>query len=103
MLRKLKNTFKITDLNKNGIAEIAIKGGIPKKSESNNQNGVAHSISLDGSQNGTIRIDANTGWILGSKLNMITTQKETFSDGKQSQVLSKKTNSLVSINPSYKF
>jgi hypothetical protein len=99
---KLTTTYTLKSV-ENGIAEISVKGGIPKKSESNNQNGVAHSISLDGSQNGTIKVDANTGWILGSKLNMTTNQNESFSDGKQSQVLSKKTNSLVTINPSYKF
>ena len=64
---------------------------------------MSHEISLEGSQNGTIRIDANTGWILGTKLNLTTSQKESLSDGKQSQSLSKKSSSLVSINPSYKF
>jgi hypothetical protein len=36
---------------------------------------MSHEISLEGSQNGTIRIDANTGWILGTKLNLTTSQK----------------------------
>lgn len=99
---KLTTTYTLKSV-ENGIAEITVKGGIPKKSQSNAQNGVSHTISLDGSQNGTIKIDANTGWILGSKLNMTTQQKESLSDGKQSQTMSKKTTSLVSINPSYKF
>lgn len=99
---KLSTTYTLKSV-ENGIAEISVKGGIPRKSQSNSQNGVSHTISLDGTQNGTIRVDANSGWILGSKLNMNTTQKESFSDGKQSQVMSKKTNSLVTINPSYKF
>jgi molybdopterin-binding protein len=64
---------------------------------------MSHSVSLEGNQNGTIRIDANTGWILGSNLKLNTTEKESLSDGKQSQTLSKTSNSLVSINPSYKF
>ena len=99
---KLSTTYTLKSV-ENGIAEISVKGGIPRKAQSNAQNGVTHSISLEGSQNGTIRLDANSGWILGSKLNMNTSQNESFSDGKQTQSMTKKTNSLVSINPSYKF
>ena len=85
------------------LLEIAVKGGIPRKAKSESKNGMSHSVSLEGNQNGTIRIDANTGWILGSNLKLNTTEKESLSDGKQSQTLSKTSNSLVSINPSYKF
>lgn len=99
---KISTTYTLTKV-ENGIAEIAVKGGIPRKAKSESKNGMSHSVSLEGNQNGTIRIDANTGWILGSKLNMKTTEKESLSDGKQSQTLSKTSNSLVSINPSYKF
>lgn len=99
---KITTTYTLTKV-ENGIAEIYIKGGIPKKDKKQAKDGMSHEISLEGSQNGTIRIDANTGWILGTKLNLTTSQKESLSDGKQSQSLSKKSSSLVSINPSYKF
>lgn len=99
---KISTTYTFSKI-ENGIAEITVKGGIPRKAKSQSKNGVSHSISLEGSQDGTIRIDANTGWILGSKLNLSTAEKESISDGKQSQNLSKKTSSMVSINPSYKF
>ncbi len=64
---------------------------------------MTHSVSIEGVQTGTIKIDANSGWILRLKIQMNTTEKESLSDGKQSQTMSKKTNSLVTINPSYKF
>ena len=99
---KISTTYTLTKV-ENGIAEIAVKGGIPRKAKSESKNGMSHSVSLEGNQNGTIRIDANTGWILGSNLKLNTTEKESLSDGKQSQTLSKTSNSLVSINPSYKF
>lgn len=99
---KISTTYTLTKV-ENGVAEISIKGGIPRKAKSESKNGLSHSISLEGNQNGTIRLDANTGWILGTKLNLDTTEKESLSDGKQNQTLSKKTSSLVSINPSYKF
>ncbi len=55
---------------------------------------MTHSVSIEGVQTGTIKIDANSGWILGSKIQMNTTEKKVLSDGKQSQSMSKKTNSL---------
>lgn len=99
---KISTTYTLKSV-ENGIAEIAVKGGIPRKANTQSKQGLTHSISLEGSQSGTIRLDANSGWILGSKLTMNTVEKESLTDGKQSQNMSKKSNTLVSINPSYKF
>ena len=99
---KISTTYTLKSVD-NGIAEIAIKGGIPRKANTQSKNGLTHSLSLEGTQTGTIKLDANTGWILGSKLQLNSTEKESLTDGKQSQSMTKKSNSLVSINPNYKF
>ena len=99
---KISTTYTLKKV-EDGIAEISIKGGIPRKANNQSKDGLTHSISLEGSQTGTIILDASTGWILGSKLQLKTIEKESLTDGKQSQTMSKKTNSLVTINPSYKF
>ena len=99
---KINTTYTLAKV-EDGIAEITVKGGIPRKAKTQSKNGMTHSVSIEGNQTGTIKIDANSGWILGSKIQMNTTEKESLSDGKQSQSMSKKTNSLVTINPSYKF
>ncbi len=70
-----------------------------QKSDSKKQEGITHSISVEGSQNGKIILDANTGWILSSKQNMTTTQKESLSDGKQSQTMTQTTQSSITLNP----
>ncbi len=86
----------------NGIAEIAVTGGIPKKTEKKSQGPITHSMSSELAQNGTIKFDENTGWIINQNINVKTTQVETISDGKQSQSMKSVSNSSVMVNPSAK-
>ncbi|PWN70599.1 hypothetical protein C1631_011615 [Chryseobacterium phosphatilyticum] len=86
----------------NGVAEIAVTGGIPKKTEKKNQGPITHSLSSELTQNGSIKFDENTGWITNQNINVITTQIETISDGKQSQSMKSVSKSSVMVNPSAK-
>ena len=86
----------------NGIAEISVTGGIPKKSEKKTQAEITHSISSELSQNGKIIFDQNTGWITNQNINVVTTQIETISDGKQSQSMKNVSKSTIMVNPSSK-
>ena len=38
-------------------AETTIKGGIPRKAKTQSKNGMTHSVSIEGNQTGTIKID----------------------------------------------
>ena len=69
----------------NGIAEISIKGGIPLKSEKQ-------------TQQGNITIDQNTGWIKKSTLNIKTTNKQSMTDGKQTESVTQTSDSTITIN-----
>lgn len=95
---KLTTTYKLENVSE-GKAIISVKGSIPKKSESKKQEGITHSISIEGSQKGKITLNANTGWIENSNQTMTTVQKETLSDGKQSQSMTQTTNASIIINP----
>lgn len=86
----------------NGIAEIAVTGGIPKKTEKKAQGPITHSMSSELAQTGTIKFDENTGWIMNQNINVKTTQIESISDGKQSQSMKSVSNSSVMVNPSAK-
>jgi len=86
----------------NGIAEISVTGGIPKKTEKQAQGPITHSMSSELAQNGTIKFDQNTGWITNQNIKVVTTQIETISDGKQSQSMKSVSNSSVMVNPSAK-
>ncbi|MDC8104830.1 DUF6263 family protein [Chryseobacterium sp. PTM-20240506] len=86
----------------NGIAEIGVTGGIPKKTDKQAQGAMTHSISSELVQNGTIKFDENTGWINNQNITVKTTQIETISDGKQSQSMKSVSNSSVMVNPSAK-
>lgn len=83
----------------NGVATIAVNGGIPKKSDKKTQQGVTRSMSSELSQNGIITLDQNTGWIKNQTISVKTTQTETLSDGKQSQSMKSVSNSTVVVNP----
>ncbi|UOE40204.1 DUF6263 family protein [Chryseobacterium suipulveris] len=83
----------------NGIAEISVSGGIPKKSDKATHEGVTRSMSSELSQSGTIKLDQNSGWIKNQVVNVKTTQSETLSDGKQSQTMKTSSNSTVIVNP----
>ena len=82
----------------NGIAEISIKGGIPLKSEKQTQQGVTATISIQGIQQGNITIDQNTGWIKKSTLNIKTTNKQSMTDGKQTESVTQTSDSTITIN-----
>lgn len=97
---KVKITTNYTLKNvKDGVAEVAVSGGIPYQSEKATQQGITRSMSSELSQNGTMKFDINSGWILNQNLTVKTTQKETLSDGKQSQSMTNITNSSVIVNP----
>ena len=97
---KIKLTTKYTLKSAgNGIVEIGVSGGIPKKSDKQTQENMTRTISSELTQNGSITLDQNTGWIKTQKINVKTAQTETLSDGKQSQSMKSVSNSTVSINP----
>ncbi|MGZ5264977.1 MAG: DUF6263 family protein, partial [Kaistella sp.] len=79
---KLTTTYTLKSVG-DGVAVISVGGGIPKKSDKKTQEGITRSMSSELSQNGTITLDQNTGWIKNQKIAVKTTQAETLSDGKQ--------------------
>ncbi len=94
-------TFTLVKV-EDGKAEISVTGVIPSKNDKQTQNGMTHTMSLGGSQTGKIIIDENTGWLLNQNLSIKTTQKESVSDGKQTQSMRKNSTTSIIINPSYK-
>ena len=95
---KLTTTYILKSVG-NGTAEIGVSGGIPKKSDKQSQQGMTHTMSSELSQNGTITIDQNTGWIKNQKIAVKSTQTESISDGKQTQSMKSVSNSNVIVNP----
>ncbi|CAM3141308.1 DUF6263 domain-containing protein [Kaistella daneshvariae] len=95
---KLVTTYELKNVG-NGIAQIGVTGGIPKKSDKQTQQGITRSVSSELSQNGTITLDQNTGWVKNQNISVKTTQAETLSDGKQSQTMKSTSNSTVVVNP----
>lgn len=96
---KLTTTYTLKSVD-NGVAQIAVNGGIPKKSDKKTQEGITRSMSSELSQNGTITLDQNTGWVKNQNIAVKTVQTETLSDGKQSQTMKSSSNSTVVVNPS---
>ena len=96
---KLTTTYTLKSVD-DGIAKIAVSGGIPKKSDKQTKEGVTRSMSSELSQNGTITLDQKTGWVKNQNIAVKTTQTETLSDGKQSQTMKSVSNSTVVVNPS---
>ncbi len=95
---KLTTTYTLKNVN-NGVAEVSVSGGIPKKSDKQTQEGITRSMSSELSQNGKILLDEQTGWVKNQTINVKTTQSETLSDGKQSQTMKSTSNSTVNVNP----
>lgn len=95
---KLTTTYQLKSVG-NGLVEIGISGGIPKKSEKQTQGGMTHTMTSDLSQNGKIVIDQNTGWVKNQNIQVKTNQSESLSDGKQTQTMKSVSNSNVIINP----
>lgn len=98
---KVTSNYVLTSVG-NGVAEVSVTGGIPKKTEKQNQGPITHSLSSELVQNGTMKFDQNTGWITNQNINVVTTQIETISDGKQSQSMKSVSKSSVMVNPSAK-
>ncbi|WHF51636.1 DUF6263 family protein [Chryseobacterium gotjawalense] len=96
---KLTTTYTLKSVG-DGIAQISVVGGIPKKSDKQTQEGVTRSMSSELSQNGTITLDQKTGWVKNQNIAVKTAQTETLSDGKQSQTMKSVSNSTVIVNPS---
>ena len=98
---KISSNYTLNSVG-NGIAEISVSGGMPKKSDKRSQDGITHSLTSELSQNGTIKFDQNTGWIHHQNVSVKTTEAETYSDGKQSQTMKVVNNSSIMVNPSNK-
>ncbi len=98
---KLTTTYTLQSVD-NGVAVIKVNGGIPKKADKKTQQGITHSISSELSQNGTVNLDQNTGWVKNQNIDVKATQTETISDGKQTQSMKNITTSTVMVNPSGK-
>lgn len=81
------------------VAEVNISGGIPKKSKKQTQQGVTQSVSIEGKQSGTIRLDVRTGWMLNSVMNLDNTQKQSLSQGGKTQGVTQSSKTTISINP----
>ncbi len=94
-------TFTLTKV-EDGKAEITVTGVIPSKSDKQTQNGMTHTMSVGGTESGKIIIDEHTGWLLNQNLSIKTTQKESVTDGKQTQSMTKSSTTSIIINPSYK-
>ena len=82
----------------NGVVELSVTGNIPAKSNKQTQNGITMTMSVEGSQNGTLKIDENSGWVLSSKMNIKTTNKQTMTDGKRTETMTAVSESTVSVN-----
>ncbi|MBE2273041.1 MAG: hypothetical protein IAE62_02095 [Flavobacteriales bacterium] len=95
---KLTTTYVLKSVG-NGVAEISVSGGIPKKSDKATQQGVTRTMSSELSQNGKILLDQNTGWVKNQTISVKTAQTETLSDGKQTQSMKSVSNSTVTVNP----
>ncbi|MDR2205153.1 MAG: DUF6263 family protein [Flavobacteriaceae bacterium] len=94
---KITTTYVLKSVG-NGSVEIEISGGIPKKSDKQTQQGVTRTVSSELSQNGTIILDQNTGWVKKQNISVKTAQTETYSDGTQFQTMKSVSNSSVIIN-----
>lgn len=95
---KLTTTYQLDKI-EGGEAVISVSGGIPKKSNSEKNGEMTHSMSVESTQKGSLHIDARTGWMKTSTQTMNTTQTESISNGKETQTMTKVNNSTVTINP----
>lgn len=98
---KINTTYLLKSI-ENGIAHVTVTGGIPYKSEKRSKEGMTHTLSSELSQNGTVQLDQNTGWIKNQNITVKTTQTESISDGKQTQSMKSTSTSTVMVNPAAK-
>lgn len=96
---KVKSNITYTlDKVEKGVAEISVKGSIPAKSDKQKQNGITLTMSVQGSQNGTLKVDENTGWIINSKMNIKTTNKQSMTDGKKTESMTAVSDNTITVN-----
>jgi hypothetical protein len=95
---KLNTTYTLSSVG-NGVAKITLHGGIPNKTDKQSQGNMTHSLSSELAQNGTILFDQNTGWIKNQNITVKTTQKESMSDGKQTQSMTSVNTTSIIVNP----
>ena len=95
---KLATNYTLKSV-KDGVAEITLSGGIPLQSNKATTQGVTQTLSSELTQNGSLKPDVNSGWIINQNISVKTTQKESYSDGKQSQTMTNITNSSIIVNP----
>lgn len=95
---KLTTKFTLAKV-ENGLVNISVTGGIPKKSDKRSQEGMTHTISSELNQSGTITLDQKTGWVKNQNISIKTKQSESLSDGKKTQSMQSETNSTVIVNP----
>lgn len=95
---KLTTTYQLKSVG-NGVAEIAVTGGIPKKTEQQKQGELTHSMTSELIQNGKILVDQNTGWVKTQNINVKSNQTESMSDGKTTESMKSNTVSSVLVNP----
>lgn len=98
---KLVSTYTLKSVG-NGQVVISVNGGIPYKSQKASQGPLTRSMSTELAQSGTITFDQNTGWLKNQNISVKTTQKETVSDGKQTQSMTSVNNSTLMVNPNTK-
>lgn len=95
---KLTSTYTLKSVDGNS-AVVVVNGGIPAQNEKNTQNGITQSLNATLKQSGTLTFDAKTGWFRNQNLTVNTSQKQTFSDGKQSQTMSTTGTTTIQVNP----
>lgn len=97
---KVKLTTNYTLLKvDNGVAEISVKGGIPKQNHKETQNGITQTLSSEIAQSGTYQLDVHTGWIKSQNITVRNNESQTFSDGKQSQTMTSNSVMTIIVNP----
>lgn len=95
---KLTTNYVLNSV-ENGVAKISVSGGVPSQTEKQTQNGITHTVTSDLSQSGTILLDQKTGWVKSQNMTLKTKNKETMSDGKQSESMTTASNTTVLVNP----
>ncbi|MDL1914228.1 MAG: hypothetical protein FDW93_06885 [Bergeyella sp.] len=95
---KLHTTYILKKV-ENGMVEISVKGGIPRQSQKQKQNGITYTVSSEMSQSGTLRFLQTSGWIDSQNILIKTVQKESMTDGKKTQSMISNTQTRLIINP----
>lgn len=96
---KISTTYTFEGI-RDGQAIIKVSGGLPKKSDSRKQGEYTQTMSAEMSQSGEMKFDAATGWLTTQNIMVTTTQKESISNGKQTQSMSSTSKSSITVNPS---